>query len=88
MKIIRTASDVSKSKSDRVSANVGCNTCPCCGETRQWDYRLSGRPAGISPPLVARVNIGNFWMTRYASVDFYECYTCGAEWESDPYDIS
>lgn len=88
MKITRTKSDVSKFKSDRISANVGCDVCPCCGETRQWDYRLSGRPVGISPPFMTRVDIGNFWKTRYASVDLYECFTCGAEWESELYDIS
>ena len=53
-------------------ALVGCNVCPCCGETKI---------ACLGEFLHGSV----FTLIKRLFVTRYKCHTCGAEWESEPY---
>lgn len=74
MKITRTAKDVQKIEKRRQKAREGCDVCPCCGNT---DIRCS-----IYPKYVLR----GFFKLREVRIDRYNCDTCGAEWESEPFE--
>lgn len=85
MKIIKTHSDANKFISAKAKANEGCLICPCCGESKfTTEYSMSenkGILAGLQRSWVE----GLFHMKNMCC-DVYHCYTCGAEWESDPYE--
>lgn len=71
----------------REKANHGCNICPYCGETKSFlEYLLVGECSkGIVSTGTLHWSEGFFKIkTKY--VDCYKCYTCGAKWESDPYE--
>lgn len=91
MKIVRTAQAVKDFKQRKINANKGCNVCPCCGESRRWvDCRNNG--------LLNQGIFHGYGYTKYVSygflglksklmhIDTYTCETCGAKWESDPYE--
>ena len=72
----------------KITANLGCNVCPRCGETKDFfDYMSEGLNKGLSGTATYRletVKVG-FFRTRLMRIDCYSCYTCGCEWESEPY---
>ena len=83
MKITRTASEVLKQNVRREAANVGCDICPCCGESiSSLDAIKSGY--GLSRGISHIVSMEPRCF-RCATTDKYHCNRCGAEWESDPY---
>ncbi len=87
MKITKTAYKASNLKSLKQTANFGCNKCPCCGETRAMTIErtpLGFVTKGIQSGIQKTWAEGIFKM-KHMKVDCYSCYTCGAEWESDPY---
>jgi len=88
MRITRTAQEVSSAKMNRVIANLGCKACPCCGETKSSTQYLSEGvyDKGIFGGLICRTWSEGLFRPRYMRVDCYSCETCGAQWESEPYE--
>lgn len=88
MKIIKTAQEVNNFRAQRKLANIGCKTCPYCGESMSdWEAiknHLSPH-RGISSMLVRRLVKDSWFSTEYKNVEIYLCNRCGAEWESEPY---
>lgn len=75
MKITKHSDEVLRKKKAEEEANKGCDKCPCCGAPHE---RFLGS---------CRTFFGGFLFTKYLQVDCYWCNKCGAEWESDPYEI-
>ena len=71
----------------REKANKGCNICPYCGETKSFlEYITTGEEhKGIIPTGTHHWCEG-FFKIKVKYADCYTCYTCGAKWESDPYE--
>lgn len=86
MRITRKPGEIFPDEARRIEANAGCDVCPCCGEDRKYaDAPLtdhSGR--GIMHMGESWKDFG-FFHGGLKTIDHYKCYTCGAEWESDPY---
>lgn len=91
MKITRTAKEEAAYNSRREIANIGCNKCPCCGETKTLSeyFKEEGVLKGISGGIYKSWYEGGlFRKSRHMRSDCYTCNTCGAQWESDPYEIN
>lgn len=89
MKITKTAAQVKCAETNKTIANVGCNICPCCGETKstlEYNKEDIFSHKGIASGTYKSWCAGLFRTKRYR-IDCYHCYTCGAEWESEPYEI-
>lgn len=87
MKITKTNKEYSNEIKRRKDANKGCKVCPCCGEKKTLDYYIEKGKGikGISGGLYSNI-IKGFFNPKILRVDCYRCYTCGAEWESEPYE--
>lgn len=88
MKITRTNYDVMVAKARRKVATAGCKVCPCCGETKPVSYYIKkgNIHKGVMSGLVTQFSKGFFKPTSYA-IQHYHCFTCGAEWRSEPYEV-
>lgn len=88
MKVTKTADNANKKIQDKEKANDGCNVCPCCGENkgRFYYFKKGYNTKGIISGC-CRTWAEGFFKLRNYQVDCYKCYTCGAEWESDKYEI-
>ena len=75
MRITKTRDQVNNFERNEAIANFGCNTCPCCGNP-------------VWGSLVSRSWIEGFFRTRHMKVNCYTCDSCGAQWESDPYEYA
>lgn len=86
MKITKTGNLAAQLHNAKIDANVGCQKCPCCGETKDvLDYLEQGvTNKGIMRYAYRSFAKGIFFL-RIMKCDCYACETCGAEWESDPY---
>lgn len=89
MKITKSNRDNELSKMRREIANKGCDVCPCCGEKKHnYEYIEEGQSnKGISGGYIVKNWCKGLFKMKYMQVDCYKCYTCGAEWESDPYEV-
>ena len=76
MKITKTSDRASFLKMAERNANKGCNKCPCCGEAYN----------SLFPAQKTWYKGGLFKKGKHMRVDCYHCDSCGAEWESDPYE--
>ena len=87
MRITKTSNRVSFLESAKRAANVDCNKCPCCGETKQsTEYiSISDMNKGIVSGIQKTWAEGLFKI-KNMKCDCYHCLTCGAEWESEPYE--
>ena len=88
MKITKTAQEVNSFRAQRELANIGCKTCPCCGENiSTWEAIENNLypHRGISSIAVTRPVKCSWFSMEYKNVDVYSCGRCGAEWESEPY---
>lgn len=87
MKITKTAEKVQAFEKAKMKANAGCEVCPCCGETQSVGYYISKGflHRGISSGL-CKTWVKGIFKIKNMHVDCYRCYTCGAEWESEPYE--
>lgn len=87
MRITKTSDRVSSLESAKRIANIGCNKCPCCGETKSSIsyYSLGEINKGIVSGL-SKTWAEGFFKMKSMKCDCYHCLTCGAEWESEPYE--
>lgn len=76
MKITKTSDRAAFLKKAKENANKGCDKCPCCGE----NYK------GFSPLIKTWYEGGILKKGKHMKIDCYTCESCGAEWESDPYE--
>lgn len=88
MKVTRTPQDYGDCMTRKAIANRGCNVCPCCGETKnKMDYIAEGIfDKGIRSGLICKHWAQGILRTKYMQIDCYSCDTCGAAWESEPYE--
>lgn len=85
MKITKTSKQVQSEKLEREIANKGCEKCPCCGETKIYNWFEDNYSCGIEQLMPVEVHEEKLFFPRIYIVDMYRCCTCGAEWQSDPY---
>lgn len=87
MRITKSSVQVNATRAAAFIANAGCNRCPCCGETGEFiNYLKQGiMNKGISGGIEKTWSEG-FFHTKFLKCDCYSCYTCGAQWESEPYE--
>lgn len=85
MKITKTNKDVINRNHRKSLANEGCDKCPCCGETKELRFDYENGTTGIDSGMRRDWREG-FFKPKHMRVDCYTCHTCGAEWESEPYE--
>lgn len=70
-------------------ANAGCKVCSCCGETKsEMEYFKEGiYNKGVFGGLICKQWTEGLFRTRHMRIDCYSCSTCGAQWESEAYEI-
>lgn len=79
MKIIKTKEQADALKLNKEKANEGCDICPCCGRKNSLN--------GLIVPMWNKTWYAGFLKTRHYQIDVYICSSCGAVWESEPYEI-
>lgn len=87
MKITKSSKEAASFASMRTVANVGCDVCPCCGENKSWiQYMKEGvYNKGVMSGALNKTWVEGVFRMRNMKCDCYKCYSCGAEWESEPY---
>ena len=87
MKITKSSYEASMLESYKRIANAGCKRCPCCGESKSHlEYVSVGElHKGIVSGL-SKTWAEGFFKMKSMKCDCYSCLTCGAEWESAPYE--
>jgi len=86
MKITKTGDLVTRLKEEERKANAGCSVCPCCGESKSdWDYITEGISGKGVMLYAERTWAKGLIFIKHMKCNYYSCLTCGAEWESDPY---
>ena len=92
MRILKDSRVENDYEKRRKEANIDCDICPCCGETRRAQFGSRGNETinddgklyGISQRKIKFIS--GFFKIKYMEKDNYFCHTCGAQWESDPYE--
>ena len=89
MKITRTSQAALSAQQRSQLANAGCKVCPCCGETKsEMEYFKEGiYNKGVFGGLICKQWAEGLFRTRHMRIDCYSCSTCGAQWESEAYEI-
>lgn len=89
MRITKLVNMSNMCQPSREVANIGCDVCPCCGERKSiFDWMEDGYyDRGIMGGIAKEYTAGVF-QNKNMRIDAYRCYSCGAEWESDPYHYS
>lgn len=87
MRITKTSDRVAAFNNAKRVANIGCDTCPCCGETKQSiDYFIAGEFNKGIVSGIQKTWAQGFFKMKSMKCDCYNCLTCGAKWESEPYE--
>lgn len=78
---------INADKAAKEKANAGCNICPCCGESSRMYVEFANKPhvRGIAHNSCDYYR--GFFKQRHYVIDKYHCYSCGAEFESDVYEV-
>lgn len=73
--IVTKTSDMSLLKTiEYLIATQGYDVCPCCGNNRMITNYCRNYAKG-------------FFKTKVYQIDVFYCHDCGAEWESEPYEM-
>ena len=69
-------------------AKLDCDKCPCCGEAKSFDEYFDENiiDKGIIESS-GRELIGKWNNRKLYETTYYRCKTCGAMWESEPYEV-
>ena len=87
MKSIRTSAQAANLNMSKQNANIGCNVCPCCGETKDsFNYFAAGKSRKGLLRGLQKTWVEGLFKMKNMKCDCYKCLTCGAEWESEPYE--
>lgn len=91
MKITKSSNEASRLNALKETANAGCLVCPCCGEKKSHVQYMKEEGVfthkGVSGGIYRSWAAGGFFKKiKNMRVDCYQCYTCGAQWESEPYE--
>lgn len=84
MKITRTSREYKSKRQLKEEALRGCDVCPCCGETKKYLDYLKDDVMGYG----ILQSLSRHWYKdgKQYTVDCFSCETCGAAWESEPYE--
>lgn len=68
-------------------ANLNCNTCPRCGETKTAQFYLSKgiKNKGLFCYCENKRWYEGFFYRSYYQIDYHYCLTCNLKWGSKPY---
>lgn len=69
----------------RDSAIRELSICPVCGENRPFFLDENGRFRGIDAGFTSKTWREGFFKVRSMKVECAECFTCGCQYESSPY---
>ena len=85
MRITKTATHSAMQKTAKEIANLGCSIC---GETKTMIvyFNEGVLNRGVFGGLVCKTWAQGLFRTKHMQVDCYSCETCGAQWESEPYE--
>ena len=92
MKITKLPDSENPKKIAKKKALDECKVCPGCGETKTYLFSINrGCNYGITPVCEKTVkSLNNFlyfvFIGKIMKVMHYKCYTCGCEYESEPYE--
>ena len=100
MKVTRTVYEYNKKQQLKNKALRGCNICPCCGETKKYIEYLrqgvdnKGILNGTYRSYYGRIDEEDRSIfssiipheSKHWKIECFSCLTCGAKWESDPYE--
>lgn len=86
MKITKTSNEAQNFKMNKEVANKGCYICPFCGQKIEFGG-VCTTWYGYKDPSTETLFTELFSKEpkHHYKVDYYHCWKCGAEWESDPY---
>ena len=83
MKITKTREEATRLKALKAKAIEGCDTCPCCGESR--DILECIKKGEFEKGIMEYAQEAVTTRSEVRHKNLYVCLTCGAEWESDLY---
>ena len=99
LKIVKLPKKYDMKEYYKKEALKGCESCPFCGENKKWGYNIH---ASKFEGILSRVCITWYGRkdrlekfslrklipqkSRNWKVSYFECKTCGATWESEPYE--
>lgn len=68
-------------------ANSDCKSCPLCKESSSFYIdKVTGKARGILTGLYSETYVKfRFPKIKRYKKDKYKCFSCGCEWESEPY---
>ena len=89
MKITKLPNEQEPKYISKQKALEGCYKCPYCGEDSSWEYNImvKGYDEGVEQDEIfanKKVFINLFKIYKKTT---FACHTCGAEWESEPYEV-
>ena len=87
MRVTKTSAKVQYLRNVQKAANIGCGQCPCCGESKkstEW-FAVGEINKGVLSGI-EKTWVEGLFRTKFMKCDCYFCLTCGAEWESGPYE--
>ena len=80
MKILKKPDSEDPIMIAKKKALEGCDVCPFCKENKKLYSAADGNKG------VAWIDFDYIYkLFKIYKTEVFKCYTCGAEWESDPY---
>ena len=83
MKITKLPDVIDPSKLIQEEVRKRNNICPFCKRRGLWGGELRSTKSWYGKQNHKLKSL--FQKSHYWKIDYYKCYSCGAEWETDPY---